>query len=288
MMDEVIAITKARGLLKDLGIDRYPVDVNAIAGKLGFEIKSSDQLSPNEAGHVVQLPDRHIIVVNSKDLPYRQRFTIMHEVAHEALQLPSSHGNNISSSQLESYTSRPREEVLCDVFAAECLVPWHLILPLTKAFPYEISTIRKLSDDFQASRTCVASRFAQASHDLNIFVLAENGVIRNVIPSRAVREHRFWINIGIKLPNESAAETALRTGKNEATVDSDGSVWSASDAASSFACYEEAIVLEKWKQTLSMLTLETIEDTGNKSYRESSDEDELLPELTGELPWPKR
>ena len=287
-MDDVIAISKARGLLRDLRIDQYPVDVNAIAAQLGFQIKSSDQLGPNEAGHVVKLPDRHIIVVNSNHLPYRQRFTIMHEVAHEALQLPSNHGNKISSNQLESYTSRPREEVLCDVFAAECLVPWHLILPLTEEMPYEISTINKLSDDFQASRTCVASRFAQASRELNIFVLAENGVIRNVVPSRAAREQRFWINIGIKLPTGSAADSALRTGQSEATADSDGSIWSASDSASRFACYEEAIVLEKWGQTLSMLTLETIYDTGRNSHLESSDEDELLPELTGELPWPKR
>ncbi|MES9897677.1 MAG: ImmA/IrrE family metallo-endopeptidase [Sedimenticola sp.] len=287
-MDEVIAITKARGFLKDLGIDRYPIDVNAIAGELGFEIKSSNQLDPNEAGHVVKLPGRQIIVVNSNDLPYRQRFTIMHEVAHEALQLPSNHGNNISSSQLESYTSRPREEILCDVFAAECLVPWHLISPLTEELPFEISTIRKLSDDFQASRTCIASRFAQASSDLNIFVLAENGVIRNVVPSRAVKELRFWINIGIKLPTGSAAESALKTGKSEATVDSDGTLWSTSDSASRFTCYEESIVLEKWSQTLSMLTLEIIGDTGHKPYREYLDEDELLPELTGELPWPKR
>lgn len=287
-MDEVIAITKARGLLRDIGVDRYPVDVNTIADKQGFQIKISDQLEPDEAGHVVKLPSRHVIVVNSNDLPYRQRFTIMHEVAHKVLQLPSSHGDNISSSQLESYASRPPEEVLCDVFAAECLVPWHLLLPLTEESPYEISTIRKLSDDFQASLTCVASRFSQVSRELNIFILAENEVIRNVIPSLTVREQKFWINIGIKLPKGSAAENALRTGKSEASVDSDGSAWSTSNSAPRFTCYEEAIVLKQWGQTLSLLTLEAIEDTGFTSYSESSDETELLPELTGELPWPKR
>lgn len=287
-MDEIIAITKARGLLRDLGVDCYPVDVNSIANKQGFQIKISDHLEPNEAGNVIKLPGRHVIVVNGNDLPYRQRFTIMHEVAHEILQLPSSHGENISSLQLESYTSRPREEVLCDVFAAECLVPWNLLLPLTEKLPYEVSTIKELSDSFQASQTCVASRFSQVSRELNIFILAEKGVIRNVIPSIAVREQKFWVNIGINLPKGSAAENSLMSGKSEASVDSEGSVWSASNSAPRFTCYEEAILLEQWKQTLSLLTLEEIENTSFNSYSRLRDEDELLPELTGILPWPKR
>ena len=287
-MEEVIVIAKARGLLRDLGINSYPVDVNTIANEKGFQIKISDQLGPNEAGNVVRLPSRHVIVVNGKDLPYRQRFTILHEIAHEVLELPSSHGEKISPSQLESYASRPREEILCDLFAAECLVPWQLIVPLIEGLSYEISAIRKLSEDFQASITCVASRFAQASREMNVFVLAENGIIRNVVSSAPVREQKYWINLGIRLPKDSAAENARRARRNEASADSDGTLWSSSNSAPRFSCYEEAIALESWDQTLSLLTLEADQVTTYQPDHEPLGEDELLSELTGELPWPRR
>ncbi len=287
-MNPVTVISKARALLHDMGIDRYPVDVEAIANQQGFQIKISDQLTPKEAGYVVNVAGKQLIIVNGNDRPYRQRFTIMHEVAHEVLELPSMHGSTISSSQLESYATRAQEEILCDLFAAECLVPWHLIAPLTEEFPYEAAVIQQLSDDFEASKSCVASRFSQASRELHIFVLAENGIIRNVIPSTPARDQKFWINIGIQLPTGSAADNVLRNGNNVASVDCDGTIWSASQAAARFACYEEAILLGQWGQTLSLLTLEAIDPGGQLPYSSTSSEDELLPELTGELPWPKR
>lgn len=287
-MDPVTIISKARTLLHDMGIDRYPVNVEAIANQQGFQIKISDQLTPKEAGYVVNVAGKQLIVVNGNDRPHRQRFTIMHEVAHEVLDLPSLHGSTLSQSQLESYASRPHEEILCDLFAAECLVPWLLIAPLTEELPYEASTIQQLSDDFQASQSCVASRFSQASRELHIFVLAENGIIRNVIPSIPAREQKFWIDIGIQLPRGSAADSVLRNGNHVASVDCDGAIWSASQAAARFSCYEEAILLGQWGQTLSLLTLEAIDPGDQLPYSSTSGEDELLPELTGELPWPKR
>jgi len=287
-MDPVTVISKARTLLHDMSIDRYPVDVEAIANHQGFQIKISDQLTPAEAGYLVNVAGKQLIIVNGNDRPFRQRFKIMHEVAHDVLDLPSLHGSTLSQSQLDSYAKRPREEILCDIFAAECLVPWHLIAPLTEEFPYEAATVQQLSDDFEASQSCVASRFSQASRELHIFVLAENGIIRNVIPSTSARDQNFWINIGIQLPRSSAADSVLRNGNNVASVDCDGTVWSASQAATRFACYEEAILLGQWGQTLSLLTLEAIDPSGQLPYSSTTGDDELLPELTGELPWPKR
>lgn len=287
-MDPVTAISKARALLRDLAIDAYPVDVEAIAHQQGFHVKFSDQLGPKEAGYVVNIAGKQLIVVNDRDHPHRQRFTIMHEVAHAVLDLPSMHGSSLSQSQLYSYATRPSEEILCDLFAAECLVPWHLIAPLTDEYAFEAVSVQKLSDAFKASQSCVASRFAQASRDLHIYVLAENGQIRNVIASTPAREQQYWIDIGTQLPRGSAADAVLRNGHATGNVECDGSVWSASQAASRFSCYEEAILLGEWGQTLSLLTLEALHPNGQRSVHTATEDDELLPELTGELPWPKR
>jgi hypothetical protein len=287
-MHPVTAISKARALLRVMAIDAYPVDVEAIAHQQGFQIKFSDQLGPKEAGYVVNVAGKQLIVVNDNDHAHRQRFTIMHEVAHEVLDLPSMHGSTLSQSQLYSYATRPPVEILCDLFAAECLVPWHLIAPLTEEQSFEAATVQQLSEAFEASQSCVASRFAQASRDLHIYVLAENGLIRNVIPSTPAREQQFWIDIGIQLPRSSAADTVLRNGHATGSAGCDGSVWSASRVASQFSCYEEAILQGQWGQTLSLLTLEVVSPDRHLSVCTTAEEDELLPELNGELPWPKR
>ena len=287
-MEEIIAISEARALLKRLGVNTIPVDVTAIAGELGFDVKTSEKMSVGESGQLFTIGDKKHILVNGNDSAFRQRFTVLHEIAHDVLNLPSVHGDVVSSSALESYASRPKEEILCDVFAAECLVPWQQLAPMTQEYPYTAETIELLAEEFQASRPCVASRFAQTSRELLVYVLAENEKIRYVVPSRAVRERRYWISIGVMVPKESAAALARRNGTNFAETSLDGSVWSSSDCANSLYCDEEAILLDRWQQTLSLLTLEEIRRSASVSRTGNREEDELLPELTGELPWPKR
>lgn len=287
-MGELIAISEARAVLKRLGMDRVPVDVTAIARQLGFEIKKNDKMMAGESGQLLVVGQQKYILVNSNDSEFRQRFTVLHEIAHAVLELPSNHGDVVTASALESYASRPKEEVLCDVFAAECLVPWHLLLPMTEAHSYTAETIAALSETFQASRSCVASRFAQASRDMLVYVLSEGGIIRYVASSQQTREHSYWIPIGAPLPRESAASSMRRRRSEWAEASGDGTTWSSSDCATSIACDEEAIYLERWDQTLSFITLEKVADLRPGNRRASDDDNERLPELTGVLPWPKR
>lgn len=287
-MDELVAITEARGLLKRLRIDCIPVDVIAIAGSLGFNVKQSDNMAPNESGQLFTVGGNRHIVVNASDSPVRQRFTVLHEIAHEVLGLPSNHGNAITASELERYVSRPKEEVLCDVFAAECLVPWKLLLPMTHDSNFDAETIEQFSNTFQASRPCVASRFAQASQEMLAYVLSEYGVIRYVASSQSLRERQVWIGIGSKIPSVSAAALSRRNQTKVAEASLDGTDWSSSDSAARFYCDEEAISLHAWDQTLSLLTFEQKRKANPTTYNERSEDRELLPELTGQLPWPKR
>lgn len=285
-MDDLTAVSRARQLLTRLNIRSFPVDVLAIAADRGFKIHESNKLAKGEAGSTFVKNGSKIILLNSSDHPYRRRFTVLHEIAHHVLDLPSVHGEKLGSTELERYKGRPKEEVLCDIFAAECLVPWQLIQSLTDELDFTAATVRNLSDRFEASKPCVASRFAQTSRGLLAYVLAEEGVVRNVIPSKTLRERGVWIN-GVHLPHVSAAIRAARSEANTETADLDGSDWSSSDCASRFSCYEEAINLGVWGQTLSLLTFEEIAGSTTGAPT-TSEEDELLPELTGYLPWPKK
>lgn len=286
-MGEVIAISEARAVLKRLEVDRIPVDVTAIAQELGFVVKKSEKMSAGESGQLFMIGQKKHIIVNGNDSEFRQRFTVLHEIAHDVLNLPSVHGDALSISALESYRSRPKEEVLCDVFAAECLVPWHLLAPMTANVPFTAETVEELSETFQASRPCVASRFAQASRDMLVYVLSESGIVRYVASSQHARERRYWVPIGIRLPSESAAALARSRRAEFAEASIDGTVWSSSDYASAVFCDEEAIYLQSWDQTVSLLTLGTADSiAANRTAAE--EDDELLSELTGILPWPRR
>jgi Zn-dependent peptidase ImmA (M78 family) len=287
-MDEATTILKARELLHRVRIDSIPVDVKRIAAACGFEVRFSDKLGPNQSGQTFIHADRKVVVVNLRDRIERQRFTILHEIAHHELELPSVHGTTVSAQQLECYVGRPREEVLCDVFAAECLVPLKVMVEQIDAATFTISGIRSLAEAFQASLSCVASRYAHASTELHIFVLEEKGSIRNVISSATVRDAKFWISNGIRLPAGSAAALARRSGSAEGSCDSEGADWSSSDCATSYFCYEEALVMREWDQSITLITLEKSKRRNENNRPEAQAEDELLPELTGEMQWPGR
>lgn len=283
-MDELTAIGRARELVKAL--TSPPVDVVGIAQQLGCEVNSSPLLAPGQAGNTFEKAGRIIICVNENDDPFRQRFTILHEVAHHVLGLPSRHGSVIPADDLERFTGRPPEEKLCDAFAAACLVPLHLIRPLASELPFSVDSLSKLSDIFQASHQCIASSFVRASRELLAYVYAEQGRIQHVIASASLRDARIYVDSGCMVPDNSAASLALHNGSRQETAELDGSDWSNSNTAEDCACFEEALHMQAWKQTLSLLTFEMIGKHPNDVA--DPDDDERLPELTGHLPWPSR
>ena len=212
---------------------------------------------------------------------------MLHEVAHHVLDLPSKHGEALPSNELERFAGRPQEEKVCDAFAAACLVPLHLIKPLTSSLPFTVETLQTLTERFQASHRCIASSFVRASRELVTYVYAEDGSIQLALPSAATRNAGIYIERGIKLPNGSAACRLLRNGGRFETEDLDASDWSNSASADNYACYEEALHMVAWKQTLSLLTFEHVGGSTEPSA-ERDEDDERLPALTGQLPWPRR
>lgn len=283
-MDELTAIGRAQALVKDIA--SAPVDAVGIAQELGFEVKFAD-LPANQAGNTFPKAGRKIICVNQNDDPYRQRFTMLHEVAHHVLGLPSKHGEVLPSNELERFAGRPQEEKLCDAFAAACLVPLHLIRPLASTLAFTVETLQTLTERFQASHRCIASSFVHASRELVAYVYSEDGSIQLALSSATARDAGIYIERGIKLPSCSAACRLLRSGGRFDTEDLDASNWSNSASAGNYACYEEALHMAAWKQTLSLLTFEHVGGSTERSA-ESEEDDERLSPLTGQLPWSRK
>ncbi|QND80529.1 ImmA/IrrE family metallo-endopeptidase [Pseudoxanthomonas mexicana] len=283
-MDELVAIGRARKLVE--GILSPPVDVQALIAAHGMVFKESDRLGPDEAGNTVTKGGTTYIVVNRNDDPFRRRFTALHELAHNLLELPSKHTSGVPSDELERYAGRPPEEKICDVFAAECLVPAHLIKPLIANASFSVDLLIDLTKKFQASRQCIASSFVRNSKDLVAYVYAEEGATQRVIPSAALRATGIFVQGGL-LPSSSAAFNAMQAGIGFDSQELDASDWSSSDVAIHYACYEEALFVPAWKQTHSLLTFEAVASS-IRNVEAGDDSDGLLAELTGHLPWPKR
>ncbi len=287
-MDENVVISRARKLLKDAGINTAPVDVEALAVHLGFKV-SRVELPDGEAGSTFERRGQRHIWVNEKDSLVRQRFTILHEIAHHVLELPSKHGETVPAGELERFTGRHQEEISCDIFAAECLVPWAMIQPLAEEKDFTLDHLAELADHFQASRSCIASRFAQASEGHLAFVVAEDGVVKYSIGSKALREARVWITKGIPLPQNSAAAKAQKAGiSGLQEADIEGTDWRSSDDAHRFACYEQATYHAPTRQTQSILNFEELDQRPvSNDYRANHDDDDLLEELDGRPGWSK-
>ena len=132
---------------------------------------------------------KHYIRVNGKDSDERQNFTACHEIAHIVLGLPSDH----KELPWWSYAKRSPNEIACDVFAAELLLPYKLFKPLVDKSDISLSAVDGLAQDFVASAMATGSRFAALVRAPCAFVLSEQGKVRYASRSTALRDANAWI-----------------------------------------------------------------------------------------------
>lgn len=280
-MDEFTATLRAREVVAKVRPTTAPVPVEAYAECIGARIKYQDDLGPEEAGFSFEAGGKKFVCVNARDGVGRQRFTICHEIAHLVLKLPSEHKLGPSW----SYSKRPENEVFCDAFAAELLLPHHLFKPRVESVELGFSAVEELAEAFGASWTSTGSRFALVASVPCAYVLAENGLVRYASRSRSLREARGWIPRGTKLPASSMAARVrlghLPSGPEECDADTWFSAWDRGGVL-----LEDARHASHWDQTHALLWFED-EEVPQVNRGESSEEDEsALTELDGILPWP--
>lgn len=286
---EFQVIMKARKLVRDVGVSSVPIDLELFAAAANARLKIVHDLNDDESGQTTQIKGKHVIIVNGNHREERQRFTVLHEIAHIFLELPSQHhGPKLRTDTLMRYGRRPPEEVLCDVFAAECLLPYDLFSKDVSDTDVSMAAVKDLAERYKASLTTTGSRFAVDSNEPCAFVLAEAGQIRYVSRSKFLNEIKGWINFNIPLPKGSVA---LRLTQNPSKIEDydelASDVWFNRGIRDHPMLAEEAILLREWDQCLSLIWFD--EDLKPPRERRSHDEDKpLLEELDGILPWPSK
>jgi hypothetical protein len=282
-MDEFGAVLKARELVRKVSPTAIPVAVEAYVANVGPILRYDTELGPDEPGWSFPNGGKHYICVNANDRPERQRFTICHELAHIVLGLASAH----QALQWWSYAKRPLAEILCDVFAAELILPYDLFKPVAEEALVAMSSVEDLAGQFQASVTATGSRFAAVVSTPCAFVLSEEGKVRYASRSNSLRDAYAWIPPRINLPRGSLSEKVRAGGAREGPEKIDADVWF-SDWERGGVLIEEVRHFPRWDQTLTLLSFED-GDVPSEKRELREDEEELgLEELDGNLRWPSK
>ena len=281
-MDEFSVVLRARTFVRETGSFGLPPSVEAYVQQIGGVLRHEADLPDDEPGYSFESNGKHFVCVNEKDSEERRRSTACHEIAHIVLGLPSDH----SSMPWWSYAKRPKNGVLCDVFAAELLLPKQLFEPLVREEQIGLSAIDKLGRRFLASATATGSRYAMVMDAPCAFILSENGVVRYASRSKTLRDAGGWIPPRMEVP-PGTLSAGLRAGSMETAPDEVAAdVWF-SDWRRGGLVLEEARYLKSWDQTLTLLWFEDEEVPSlPRDTSDTEDENPLLRELDGTLPWP--
>jgi hypothetical protein len=282
-MDEFDVVLKARAFVRESGITAAPVDVSCYAGRVKASVRYDPDMEADEAGCCLKIGEKYHICVNANDRAERQRFSMCHEIAHIVLGLPSRH----ESLPMWSYAKRPREEIFCDVFAAELLLPFQIFKVAVNDLPLAMESVETLAARFVASLTATGSRFAAVNTEPCAFVLSEQGKIRYAARSNSLRDEYAWIKPGIDLPGGSFSDR-IRKGESSAGAEEiDAEEW-LSDWERGGVLREEARYFSQWDQTLTLLWFKDAEIPKGKGELREDEEELGLEELDGNLRWPSK
>ena len=190
------AISRARAFVREINSTAIPAPIQAYLHKVNGNAKCDNTLKPGEGGYSFESKGVFFIRVNGNDRTERQNQTICHEIAHKVLGLPTEH----ESGPWWSYAKRSPNEIACDTFAAELLLPYHVFKPLAELTEFGFEALGRLADRFEASLNATGSRFATVLDAPCACVLAEQGTIRYAARSKSLREAGGWISPRLPLP----------------------------------------------------------------------------------------
>ena len=282
-MNEFTVVLKARKFVDQVNPDTAPVSIESYVEHIGAILRHQKELKPDESGWSFKIKDKHYICVNANDSYQRQRFTVCHEIAHHVLNLPSNHKGN----SLWSYKNKSQNEIFCDIFASELLLPYKLFKQEVNKADVTLMAVDELAKHFAASTIATGSRFAALSDEPCAFILAERGILRYISRSTALRESHVWISPRQPLPKGSIAEYIRAGTVCDIPGEVDADVW-LDDWDRGGILIENSRHRSKWDQTITLLCFEEEVPPIAMNWKEREEELVGLEELDGALSWPSK
>jgi hypothetical protein len=297
--DEFSVALKAREFVRRANVTAVPVPLDPYLTAARAIAREMADMAADEAGTCFPMSDGSFrICINANDRLERRRFTVCHEIAHIVLGLKSDHKTAPWT------TGRPLAERLCDLFAAELLLPGKLFEPAAESAPISLAGIDALAGQFEASVTATGSRFADSVGAPCAFVLSHQGKVVYASRSKALKDANAYIPRLLELPAGSISQRS-RAGEILSAGRSDAADWFDSWERGGILV-EEARHLAQWDQTLTLICFESGElpsavepvrgerrwevEGRELPYRreDQGDGEFALKELDGSLRWPSK
>jgi len=152
-------LSHARRLVDASRIDRPPVDPALLANLCGIQ---RIVLLPGlpVSGQLVESSGELTIQLNAREPVERRNFTACHEIAH-TFEVRSRLPKYRSSSGLSRCADDATEEALCDLAAAELLMPRRFFISAARDLSPSLTSVRILAQTFQASVRATLRRIGQ-------------------------------------------------------------------------------------------------------------------------------
>jgi Zn-dependent peptidase ImmA (M78 family) len=288
VIDELAIRAAARQFMADLDLSNISNDLSVYTRKVKARL-DTEELGEGESGYTLTKRDgSSVIIVNELERRERQRFSTCHELGHLVLGLKSDHRETPSW----SYAKRDENEIACDIFASELLMPYEAFKGDVDRAEPSFELIEGLRARYGVSFSACASRLAAVTQYPCAFVLMSSSVIRYASRSMALRQLNAWIAPKSPIPEGSVAYRLIRDREfsgEDAAVCQD--VWF-QDWPQGYDLIELAKHYPDYDETFSLLWFE--QDSGpdepvkNFAGVPAQEDDGGLKELDGVLSFSKR
>lgn len=287
MIDELAIRMKARQFMAGLDLSHIHEDLSVYVEKVNAKL-STEEMEGGESGYTITRRNgKSSIVVNELERRERQRFSACHEVGHLVLGLASNHQETPSW----SYAKRDDNEIACDIFASELLMPFDAFKRDVDQEEPSFELVERLRDKYVVSFAACASRLAAVTDYPCAFVFMSSTMVRYASRSKALRELNAWVEMRAPIPVGSVAARLIQEGEwsgEDSGISQD--VWFR-DWPKGYDLVELAKHYPDFEETFSLLWFE--QDSGPEEPVQNwsgppSQEDDGLKELGGVLSFHKR
>jgi hypothetical protein len=186
-----------------------PIPIERLCRQLDISSIEYETLDGLEGGLVTNSErESGIILVRKESHPFRQRFTIGHELGHFLIptHMPGPDGRFLCSrtdmllQHANEQSKRARMEVEANRFSSLILIPPPILRPKLKGDP-NFKQLMDLALEFEVSKEAMARAYATNHNEMLAFIVTENGIVRRI--SKHFKFPYVVIDIGKPAPEGS-------------------------------------------------------------------------------------
>lgn len=265
-----------------LDLSKIDTDLSVYIEKAKAKLKT-EEMGDGESGYTLTKRDgTSTIFVNELERRERQRFSACHEIGHIVLGLGSNH----EETPPWSYAKRDENEIACDIFAVELLMPYDKFKTDVDREEPSFELVDRLRSKYVTSFAATASRLASVTDYPCAFVTMNSSVIRHASRSVALRTLNAWIVPKSPIPKGSMAYQLVKDGqRSDESTDISQDLWF-QDWPQGYDLTELAKHYPEYDETFALLWFEGDsgpEEAVNTFSSRPQEDDGGLKELDGML-----